>query len=86
MGTVIKIKTKGYNGHESWDHWNVALWLSNDEWWYEQCLSVLEAHEDINDAAGTFLWFFGLDGTTTPDGGEFNLSTVRKALRGLREE
>ena len=23
-----------YNGHESYDHWNTALWLNNDERWY----------------------------------------------------
>jgi hypothetical protein len=86
MGTVIKIKTEGYNGHKSWDHWNVALWLSNDEWWYEQCMEILEAHPDPAEAAGTFLWFFKMDGQKTPDGAEFNLSTVTEALRGLSED
>jgi hypothetical protein len=86
MGEVISINSRQFNGHRSWDHWNVALWLSNDEWWYRQALEVLEAHPDPRDAAGVFLWFFGLDGSTTPDGAEFNLSTVTEALRGLSED
>ena len=24
-----------YNGHPSYEHWNVTLWLSNDEGFYE---------------------------------------------------
>ena len=83
MGQTIKIKTEGYNGHQSWDHWNVSLWLSNDEWLYKQCTEAIKNHPNLSEAAGALMWFYQLDGKTTPDGGEFNLSTVTEALRGL---
>ena len=85
MGQTIKIKTEGYNGHQSWDHWNVALWLSNDEWLYKQCMEILKNHPNLSEAAGVLMWFYDLEGKTTPDGGKFNLSTVTEALRGLQE-
>ena len=86
MGQTIKIKTEGYNGHQSWDHWNVSLWLSNDEFLYKQCMEVLKNHPNTSEAAGALMWFYELEGKTTPDGGKFNLSTVTEALRGLSED
>ncbi len=29
-----------YNGHPSWDHWNVALWFGNDEPLYRMARSA----------------------------------------------
>ncbi len=40
-----------YNGHKNWNHWNVSLWLSNDEDNYRQVCHVLERHNRDESAA-----------------------------------
>lgn len=32
---------KPYNGHESWNAWNVALWIGNDEPLYRLAMHCL---------------------------------------------
>ena len=32
-----------YNGHPSWDHWNVALWFGNDEPLYRMARAAANA-------------------------------------------
>lgn len=78
---------KPYNGHRSWNAWNVALWIGNDEgmyWLAMECLRI--AGEDnmdraIRKAARIFRGEVGAD--KTPDGARYTQLSVRLALAGL---
>ena len=35
-------KREPYQGHKDWNHWNVALWVGNDEPLYRDALAALE--------------------------------------------
>jgi hypothetical protein len=39
-----------YNGHKNWNHWNVSLWLFNDERRYNILRQVIE-NETLEESA-----------------------------------
>jgi hypothetical protein len=71
-----------YNGHKNWNHWNVSLWLMNDEGLYRQ---VERAISDLRtlDAAARGL-ATQLKGQSTPDGAPYTFTTIRAAIRGMK--
>ena len=76
--------SKPYNGHKNWNHWNVALWIGNDEGLYQLAKEALSACDTKREAAEYFmeaLQEYRLD--HTPDGAKFTKTTVLAALRGL---
>jgi hypothetical protein len=70
-----------YNGHRSWNAWNVALWINNDEGLYSLALDCIRRTKNRGEAARRFLREVG--DTKTPDGAEYNITCIREALRGL---
>ena len=76
-----------FNGHKNWNHWNVSLWINNDEGLYRMALArvcgckhyggraraaqVMLA--DLNDAGITH----------TPDGAPYSMSSIRAAMVGM---
>ena len=82
-----------YQGHRSWNAWNVALWIGNDEYLYRLAIECINAAQKkyqgrhpllvIPSAAGRFMRESGL--TRTPDGAVFNRVSVQDALAGLME-
>jgi hypothetical protein len=72
---------KEYNGHRSWNAYNVSSWIDNDEHWYNRAIWCLkECDDDVRLAARLFR---ALTSLRTPDGAEFNQMSVELALRGL---
>ena len=73
-----------YNGHPSYEHWNVALWAGNDEWLYRFLLGFEcsgEAAEIImNDIHVCVM------SPETPDGVEWTEELIRYAWRCVNEE
>ena len=69
-----------HNGHKNWNHWNVSLWINNDEGLYTWAreltreMGAKRAAEQIAQA---------MAGEKTPDGGVYNKTAVRAALRGI---
>ena len=78
---------KPHNGHESWNAWNVALWIGNDEGLYRLALDCLERARKkprgiiARQAANMFIRESGL--TRTPDGARYSVHSVTLALRDL---
>tara|TARA_R110000751_G_scaffold290367_1_gene396992 strand:- start:22 stop:237 length:216 start_codon:yes stop_codon:yes gene_type:complete len=67
-----------YNGHKNWNHWNVALWLFNDEFLYIIMKGVLRSR--TKDEAAEYL--LGILGEETPDGAPYSKTSIRAALVG----
>jgi hypothetical protein len=55
---------KSYNGHRSYNAWNIALWIGNDEGLYRFALDCLKrAKNDLDRATRYFMQHMG--GMTT---------------------
>lgn len=68
-----------YNGHPSRAHWNVSLWLFNDEGLYNLLKAALKATKDKDSAARLLLSQLPAE---TPDGVRYSFTTIRHALIG----
>lgn len=69
-----------YQGHRSWNAWNVSLWINNDEGLYRQAYELAQKH---GIKRGSHIMFRNLQGQRTPDGGVFNRTTVREAMKDI---
>jgi dTDP-4-amino-4,6-dideoxygalactose transaminase len=70
-----------YNGHKNWVHWNVSLWLSNDENLYH-LMNEFKDQATRYMAAKNFLDYLNDQGITkTPDGAKYSLSAIQAAMR-----
>ena len=68
-----------YNGHKSRAHWNVSLWIANDESLYDYALDSIETLGSVERAAEHMAETLG----STPDGYPYTLDTVKEALEGI---
>jgi len=88
-GLALEATMKPYNGHRSWNAWNVALWIGNDEGLYRlamECLRIASGDNTdraIRKAARMFREEVGTD--KTPDGARYTQLSVYLALKGFRE-
>jgi hypothetical protein len=73
-------KRKGYNGHESWNAWNVSLWLSSDEGTYRAMLDCIRRTHNREEAAALMLEMLPAN---TPDGAPYTKRSVRLAMAGF---
>jgi len=71
-----------YQGHKNWAHWNVSLWLFNDEGLYRAMKSVLRESSTLDEAAQALI--VEVLPRETPDGAKYSFSAVRAALVGER--
>lgn len=77
-----------FNGHRNWNHWNVSLWLSNDEVLYRLMTYYLHhtgrgrRYPDKKVAAIKLLEELKeLGSTKTPDGAPYTVSSILAAMR-----
>lgn len=66
-----------YNGHPSWQHWNVCLWLHNEEPLYRMMLGVIRGAETREVAARRLLEILP---SRTPDGADYSYETIHYAI------
>lgn len=71
--------SKPYNGHRSYNAWNVALYLFNDYGLYQLCREAVRRTRTLDDAADYIM--IGLRGQKTPDGVPYTKTNVRLALQ-----
>ena len=69
------------NGYKNWTHWNVSLWINNDEGFYNLALECKELSNNLNEAALQFISQVGTG--STPDGASWSLSAVKAAIKEL---
>ena len=82
-----------YNGHKNWNHWNVSLWINNDEGLYRLALNCIKQFPgDRMQAAREFMGILQCspipgrmlnDTPTTPDGAPYTVTSIRAAMRGM---
>jgi hypothetical protein len=84
-----------FNGHKNWNHWNVSLWINNDEALYELAKDCIERNRHCQSfscsmsprekAAHDMLDRLSIihDVTHTPDGAPYSVTTIRAAMRGM---
>ena len=68
-----------FNGHKNWSHWNISLWLSNDENMYRWVCGLLRYS---TKKRATEVIYRDLQGQETPDGAKYSKSGIRAALVG----
>ena len=79
-----------YNGHKNWNHWNVSLWLFNNEYLYRMmCAYVNHPGSTLDIAAARILFDIKRScratpehPATTPDGAPYTFSSIRAAIAG----
>ena len=76
--------TKTYNGHKNKTHWNVSLWINNDEGFYNLAREFIAANTNKNDAARDMMLFLEQTGQDkTPDGFKYSKTAIRAAMVGM---
>jgi hypothetical protein len=85
--------TKGkhmYNGHKNWAHWNVSLWVNNDEGLYRNAMLWLQASGGSRKRAARAMFHaltsadFGTPIPKTPDGARYSISALYHAMDGMK--
>ena len=69
-----------YNGHKNWDHWNVSLWINNDEGLYNLARELVRDSATKDIAARSMLARLP---SKTPDGAPYSVSSIRAAMMDM---
>ena len=74
-----------FNGHKNWNHWNVSLWINNDEGLYSLARDAVRRTSNRDEAARYMLRDLEDCGIPlkTPDGAPYSVSTIRGAMSGM---
>jgi hypothetical protein len=69
---------KTYNGHRSWNAWNVSLWLNNDENLYNTCTDLVQR---LGAKKAARIVYSLLKNEKTPDGAKYNRISIYNAIK-----
>ena len=74
-----------YQGHKNWNHWNVSLWINNDEGLYRMAQNCVWCYRNARESAARHMLERLKDEgiTHTPDGAPYSVSSIRAAMVGL---
>ncbi len=72
-----------YQGCKNWNHWNVSLWVNNDEGLYRLAVELCNKY-NRDEAAKKMLSGLNEMGIyKTGDGAPFSVSSIRAAMVGI---
>ena len=66
-----------YQGHRSWNAWNVALWINNDEGLY---MWARDLTRKLGRKKAARIMTSDLESERTPDGAKYNYTCIYEAL------
>lgn len=75
-----------YNGRKNWNHWNVALWINNDEGLYRMAKNFIACYPRVGREKQAKLMLERLHDEeikATPDGAPYSVSSIRAAMVGM---
>jgi hypothetical protein len=73
-----------YNGHKNWNHWNVSLWINNDEVLYRLAKDCYRLTGSVTKAAESMLGTLQRGGINkTPDGAPYSVSSIKAAMADI---
>ena len=75
--------SKTYNGHKNYNHWNVSLWINNDEWLYSQAIAFQRRRTKDEAARDLLAYLQEMGQHKTPDGAPYSVSSIRAAMVGM---
>lgn len=84
----MSTRNQPYNGHKNWTHWNVALWLGNDEGLYNQAMEYKNKSTPKGKLYTPRRAAYALSRmlpSKTPDGARFSIVALTAAIEGLWE-
>ena len=80
----MNAKTKGYQGHKNYNHWNVSLWIHNDEALYNMAKAAINRNRGKKDARYAAAYdLLALLPEKTPDGAPYSVTSIRAAMVGM---
>lgn len=73
------------NGYKNWAHWNVSLWINNDEGLYLHALELIRGDKLTHYAAAERMLenLHAMGITHTPDGAKYSKTAIRAAMVGM---
>ena len=72
-----------YNGHKNWNHWNVSLWINNDERLYSKARAFCRRRDRTAAARDLLVYLLEMGQSKTPDGAPYSVSSIRAAMVGM---
>lgn len=75
-----------FQGHKNWNHWNVSLWINNDEGLYRMAKNFIERYPKVGREKQAKLMLERLNDEgiyKTPDGAPYSVSSIRAAMVGM---
>jgi hypothetical protein len=69
-----------YNGHKNWNHWNVSLWINNDEGLSRTARHFARRMNRRSAAVAMMDHLTTMGVTHTPDGAPYTAATIRAAM------
>ena len=77
--------SKPYNGHKNWTHWNVRLWINNDEGLYLHARELLRGDKLPRKVAAKRMLqnLHDMRITHTPDGARYSAASIYSAMEGM---